>query len=516
MRIWLQRLMVLMFSTVIATPSVLAQNTTSNSTAGSSGAQGAGNGAAPSIAAGSATGDESSKRLIKPMSGKDLVRLISEQKEYLPFDLDVPGQAFVSTGPYVGVPIQYSGANLIVNTPSVNTDLQLLTIRKQIMQQYNALGGTLFSQPYHSHLLLSGIVEGQASYFKPGGFPSTSDVDVTNVTLDAFFMGPSDWTLGFIEFTYDNSLPQVNLFNNHLAPFNLPPSSQYRVSNSRVFINKAFITIGDLLESPFYGTFGQFYVPFGRYSSVMVSDTLPKLLGRTKARAIQISFSQQKDSGFFGALYGFRGDSHVGSVTKINNAGINFGARFKSKYVTGNLAAGWIGNLSDSAGMQIGNGFQFFERLDHRVPAYNFNGVIGIGEHIDLIAEYVGASTRYNPNDMSFNNRGAKPWATDFEFSYSFYIFDQKPSSIGLGYGSSHQALSLGIPMRRLSLVLNTSIWRNTIQSLEFRADRNYAASDTGNGPTALVNYPGQCTSALCSPTGKTDKAVTAQFDYYF
>jgi hypothetical protein len=116
---------------------------------------------------------------------------------------------------------------------------------------------------------------------------------------------------------------------------------------------------------------------------------------------------------------------------------------------------------------------------------------------------------------MSYNGHGAKPSALDTEASYSFYAWS-KPSSIGVGYGKSNQALSLNLPLARYSLVFNTSLWRNTLQSLEFRHDREYAASDTGNGPTGAETPTESCTSSVCSQTGKSDNAITAQFDYYF
>src|SRR3990167_863498 len=441
-----------------------------------------------------AKGDaQSSSRL----SGKQLAKIIHDDKEYLPFDMDVPGQAYVSTGPYVGVPFQFAGNDLVVNSPSVDTDVQLLGIRKSIVTRLRSLGD-VYKEP-HSHVLLSCVLEGAASYYNPGGSPSTTDINVTNVSLDTWVLGPSDWLMGFIELTYSD-VPAINDV--------YTSTSNYRAANSRVFVNKAFVTMGNFSESPVYGTFGQYYVPFGVYSSVMVSSPLTKFLTRTKARAILLGLQQQDPkSAFFGAGYIFRGDSHAASVAKINNGGLNLGYKFKGNIFKGKIGAGVIGNIADSGGMQTAGNFQNAEQLVHRVPGYNLNTVMSIGQHLDFIGEYVAASTSFNPTNMSYNGNGAKPWAFDLEAAYSVDLFETKPSSFGVGYSQSNEALALGLPLNRVSVVVNTSWWRNTLQSLEFRRDREYAASDTASGA-------GSVTTPAAS--GKIDRAVTAQFDYYF
>jgi hypothetical protein len=421
------------------------------------------------------------------------VKQLNEQEpNYLPFDVDVPGRAFVSTGPYVGIPIQFSGSNLIINSPSVNTDVQLLGIRKSILQHLGEMGNLVAKEPLYSHLLFSGVVEAQANYTKMGGQPSTTDIDVTNVSLDTFILGPSDWILGFIEFSYDNAQPSTN---------------SYRVSNSHVFVNKAFITLGNFQKSPLYGSVGQFYVPFGVYSSVMVSDTLPKLLARTKARSVLLGYQQQDKNAFYASTYIFRGDSHTGSVSRVNNGGINLGYKFNECLfgANGNVGAGMIANIADSGGMQ-GAGFSGSERLVHGVPAYNLHGMLNIGESIDLLAEYVGAARSFSATNMTFDGKGAKPWAIDTQASYSFTMFENKPSSVGVGYAKSHDALALGLPLDRYSIVFNTSLLRNTLQSLEIHRDREYAASKTAT-TQGVANTPA---------SGKYDHVVVAQFDYYF
>lgn len=438
-------------------------------------------------------------KLSNSMTGKQLVKLIHEEQEYLPFDLDVPGQAFVSTGPYIGVPFQFAGSDLVINSPSVNQDVQLLAIRKSIMQQLNMMGGEIVKEPYHSHLLLSGLIEAAAEYDNPGGSPSTTDINLSSVSLDAFILGPSPWMLGFVEFNYVDVTPANDVFGG---------TSNYRVSDSRLGVNKAFVTLGNFTESPYYGSFGQFYVPFGVYSSVMVSSPLTKFLMRTKARSILLGFMQQDPvSAFYGSAYIFRGDSHAASVPKVNNGGLNVGYKFKRDWLKGKVGAGVIGNIADSAGMQTAGNFQNAEQLVHRTPGYDLNTVLSLGDHIDLIGEFVTASTSFNPTNMSYNGSGAKPWAFDVEAAYSIDLFQTKPSSLGLGYSQSHEALALGLPLNRLALVLNTSWWRNTLQSLEFRRDREYAASDTASGGGGV---------ATPAASGKIDKAVTAQFDYYF
>lgn len=86
-------------------------------------------------------------------------------------------------------------------------------------------------------------------------------------------------------------------------------------------------------------------------------------------------------------------------------------------------------------------------------------------------------------------------------------MLDDKPSSIGIGYAKTTQAMPVGLPLTRQSIVFNTSLLRNTLQSIEFRHDREYAASDKGTGAGNVK---------VLHQTGKGNNAITAQFDYYF
>ena len=92
-------------------------------------------------------------------------------------------------------------------------------------------------------------------------------------------------------------------FDNNLGTETGSFSSNNRTQNSRVFVNKAFVVIGDFLRSPFYLSFGQMFVPFGTFSTTMVSSPVTQILARVQARALVLGYKQQSENNFFAAAY---------------------------------------------------------------------------------------------------------------------------------------------------------------------------------------------------------------------
>jgi len=423
--------------------------------------------------------------------------------DYLPIDTDVPGESVVSIGPYMGVPLVYSGSNLIINTPSINEDAILLTLRKNIHQKLKAMGR--HHQEGHAHLLLSGTVEGQVLYKERGVGKQSSDVDLSNAELDAYVLGPSSWTSALLALAHDNDIgSNSGSYRNNS-----------RTVNSRVYVNKAFIVIGNFSKSPFYGSVGQMYVPFGTYNTMMVSNPLTQSLARTKDRALLVGMQQQSPNALYGSVYIFKGDSSASPSSRINNGGINVGYRFAEAKWSGDMGVGVLGNIADSVGMQHTGNRPLFdgfggvdgtgnENIVHRVPAADIRGLINFN-HINLLAEYIQATKEFSTADLMQNSHGAMPAALDAEAIYTFVAYD-RPSSVGVGYGRTKDALPLGLPAQRYSCVLNTSFWKDTFQSIELRHDINYGATNTSSG------------SGVAGPAGlgSSDNVITAQFDIYF
>jgi hypothetical protein len=405
----------------------------------------------------------------------------------------------------IGINSEFNASDLVVNQPYVNEDLYLLQQRRQIYNYLIQNGHPLSNTPVVN---LSGKIESQifhTSHFGNFQNNSATDIDLTEIELDTEIL-VNQWVTGLIAFVYDNTPPT--------------DMSPRRIDNSRVLLERGFLTIGNLAKFPMYATMGQFYVPFGQYSSSMISDPFTKTLGRTKARALELGFSKQfnDENDLNLSAFVFRGPSR----TSMDNNGLrNYGANaeyiFTKPKWNIDVAGSYIRSIADSLGMQHNgnNGpgnFAGFATNNNTeilgpVPGLDARGTLSI-EAFSVTAEYVTASRSFPQTVLSFDGQGAKPSAFHAEAQYNFSVFE-KPSAFIIGYDQSKDALGLLIPKKRYIATVSTSIWKDTIESLEFLHDIDYSATDVARGQSGLALNP-------INGTGKSGNTITLQVGLYF
>jgi hypothetical protein len=412
-------------------------------------------------------------------------------KQYMPF-----GNSVI-IAPFVGVPTYYNGHQLVVNSPSINEDEKLLRRRDTADALILKKGGDPYGRP---RLTFSGALSGVTQYMNPYRGSARSEVDFTQAELDTF-VEVSRWVSGLMAFTYQNA-PE-------------PLLSANRVDNSRIVLSKGFITIGNLLKSPVFGSLGQMYVPFGRYSSSMVSSPLTEFIGKTKVRAISVSYRPGGLSKPYAEAFIFSGAANS-SNSRLEDVGADAGYDFTRGTLHANLGVSYINQIADALGMQdtgASSGFRGFnqnsqtEKMNRKVQGGDVHGVFGYGP-VTLIAEYVTALRRFAFQNLSFNSRGARPSAFNGEAAFNFFLLN-KPSSFAVGYALSRQALALGLPRSRYSATVEMAILRDTLFSVEYRHDINYGKHDTATGA-------GMNAVPDARDLGKSDNVVTAQLSVYF
>jgi hypothetical protein len=389
---------------------------------------------------------------------------------------------FVFASPYLsGAKSAYNASDLITNWSSINEDLAILQAQKK---HANALEAAGMSYPDRPIIAVSGYVEGRISALDDYNTNVSSDIDLSGVELD-FLSQMTPWASTYMAITYNKS--------------SLPIGPRY--NGAVIAISRAFLTIGNLDKSPIYGTIGQIFVPFGSYSSNMIGDSVTKLFAKTKARALEIGFYDK--SGIHAEIYAFKGDSDDHGSQEINNAGANLGYKITiGDKFTAIVGAGYLYNIADSMGMQITGGnnngsFVGFggstlygktnsEDLTHAVSAGDIYTRLAYGKinshgEINLTAEYITTLQLFDPSDLMFDGNGAKPSALSIEAAYRFDIIN-KPAFVSVTYGQTEKALALNLPKESYVGTIGISLWKSTVQKIEYRHELNYGYNDYASG----------------------------------
>lgn len=406
----------------------------------------------------------------------------------------------VTVAPYIGIPSQFDGSELIVNNPSINDDLKLLQMRQQQRAYFNQHN----EDSSIPRLIFSGYVEGQASYTDNYLGGPTSDIDLTGAELDTLIEA-SPWLTGYMSYAYDSGAG----------------SQANRVNNSNLELSQGFVTIGDLDKSDFYSSIGQLYVPFGQYNNFMIADPMTKTLGRTKTRALVVGYSKEMNDQIapFASAYAFQGATEVNndnSNNEVKDYGFNAGVNYSSEDFSATAGASYISSIANSDGLQ-GNGESdggnftgfaensSYENLSKNVPGVDVYGSLGFNNYT-FLAEYTAATAGFAASDLSYNGTGARPSALDLQAAYAFTYW--RPSYIAADFGKSWQSLALGLPEYDYGVTYGVSAWRHALVSFQLLHNIGYSSGTTATG---WGNTP-----VNTDQLGESYNSATLQLDMYF
>jgi hypothetical protein len=301
---------------------------------------------------------------------------------------------------------------------------------------------------WYDQIELGALIQVEAGYLRP--FEGNSESDITVATFAPYITS------------------RVNPW------ISVQGALLYEQGETDLEVDIATVSIANADKTPFYSIIGQTYMPFGDYSTEMISDPLTLEIGETRATGIQVGAAK---SGFNINLYTFNGDIDYDEKDQINSFGaaVSYGHDFDK--FSFSVGAGYTNNMGDSDGLQEGI------TVSDSVPGISANATLEISRFV-LYAEYVGATEAFDEADYAFNGNGAQPSAYNLEADINFSSFD-KDSIVALGYQGSEEAIDLGLPRQRMLATYRVFIMPNTSVAIQYAYDKDYSTDDGGTGKSA-------------------------------
>ena len=297
---------------------------------------------------------------------------------------------------------------------------------------------------------LSGVIEVEAVTGDAFDDSDSSDIALATVELgvDATI---NPWTSGHILLKYEDG--------------------------ASLDVDEGTITIANIDRHPLSLTAGKMYVPFGDFSSNMVSDPLTLELGETNEDAVLVGFDK---NGFYGALYAFNGDvKETDKDDMIRGMGANIG--FGNENL--DTGIGWISNIGDSDGLTDGLTLGADDDISGQVGGLTAHLAYSLN-NFGMIAEYLTATDSFAASELAFNAQGAKPKAWNLELSHTTDIKGRE-TTFALAYQGSDEAVALGLPETRYLGSVAVGLMDYTSLALEYIRDEDYATENGGTGNDA-------------------------------
>ena len=266
---------------------------------------------------------------------------------------------------------------------------------------------------------ISGLIDVIANNTTSDGWSGETASDLLLDTFElAIDASAGDWSSAHILFLYEDG------------------------DDDNLKIDEAFITFANADVSPFYVTAGRMYVPFGNFSSNMISDPVTLTLAETREDALQLGFAA--DNGFYGSAYIFNGDTEkakndysAANNNTIDNYGLNLGYVMENNDFALDVGVAYISNIATSDTLQdivADNGLCAGDGcIKDYVGGLSVYAMANYGQ-FSLIGEYVTALDDFKAAELTtINDKKLKPGAWNIEGAYNFQLLG-KDTTIALGY----------------------------------------------------------------------------------
>jgi hypothetical protein len=342
-------------------------------------------------------------------------------------------------------------------------------LEEKLAVQDNKPGG--FLDAWTDKITLSGVIEIEA-FYESIDYDDPAEDDEDN----------SDITLATVELGVDVDL--VKHVSGHVLLLWEEDDTE------PMDVDEAYITLDGEDVLPLYLMAGKMYVPFGDYTSNMISDPLTLEVGETRESAVLIGFDI---NGLYGSVYAFNGDIEEADDddNHVDNFGASLGYAMENDTVTLDAGVSYINNLVDSDG--LGDSFdEAVAEADELGEVLELDDYVGgFGAHIvaefgslNLIAEYVGAldDIEYLVDGVKVEEDAIQSW--NLEAGYTFVLLG-KEAMVAAAYQGTDNAGDF-LPESRYMVCIGAGIFDYTSLALEFAHDE-YETDDEADTVTAQL-----------------------------
>lgn len=246
-------------------------------------------------------------------------------------------------------------------------------------------------QKWFDRITLSGVIEVEASYLStdsdfPGGDTEESDIALATVEL-CIEAAIHDWITGTLVFLWEED------------------------DTEPVDLDVGIIRLGDTERFPLYLEAGKTYPPFGNFESNFLTDPVVVEIGETRESALRV-----------GAEFGpvdmsvtvYNGDVNEtdDDHDNIENYVAALSLCREGDDFSFGVGAAYISNIADSDGLT--DELAVADEVIDSVSGLNLWANVAVGP-VSLLAEYVGATGKFEAGELNFTGAKARPHSWNFE-----------------------------------------------------------------------------------------------------